>query len=98
MSNEKGIAFFNTTADALVTRQDCLLWGVMVLASALGGDVTFYAGRDATSGRKIGTVKGGATLTNPIMLGKPIFCDGGLYIDVGSSITEVTVFYEPLEG
>ena len=96
MSSE-GIAFFNTTVDKLVTAHDCLLWGFMVLASALGGDVTFYAGRDATSGRKIGTVKGGATLTNPIMLAKPIFCDGGLYIDVGSSITEATVFYEPLE-
>ena len=95
MSSE-GIAFFNTTVDKLVTAHDCLLWGVVVLVSTTGGDVTFYAGRDATSGRKIMTVEGTANESRAIMFAKPLFCDGGLYVDIGSNVTEATVFYEAL--
>ncbi len=84
-------------ADAIVHNGPCLLHGIVVLASAAGGDVTLYEGLDATSGHKVGTFKGGANLSNPVMLPAPRYCARGVYLDVGSNITEVQVGYTPID-
>jgi len=91
------IGWENYAADAIVHQGPCLLYGVVVLASAAGGDATLYEGQDASSGRKIGVFKGGANLSLPIMLPKPLYAARGLYLDVGTSITEVLIGFEPVD-
>lgn len=85
-------SFFNTSVDALVNEGETFLAGVDVLASAAGGDVTLYEGLDTSSGRKIGTFKGDANITNQIRFNPPLRLERGLYVDVGSNITEVTIY------
>jgi hypothetical protein len=87
------VGFDCVTEDKRVCEGPCDLYGLTVLASAAGGDVTLYEGQDASSGRKIGTYKGAANVTNPIMFSFPLPLARGLYVDIGSSITEVTVHF-----
>ena len=86
------------TEDRLLNEGDSILYGLCVLSSAGGGDVTLYAGLDASSGRKIGRFEGANNQSNPIPFPKPIPCENGLYVDVGSNITEVLVFWSPVVG
>jgi hypothetical protein len=88
-------SFFNTAVDALVNEGETLLLGIDVLASSAGGDVTVYEGLDAESGRKVGTYKGAANVTNPIRFNPPLFLDRGLFLDIGTNITEVTAQFIP---
>lgn len=86
--------FTNVTADARITTHHAVLHGVIVLASSAGGDVSIYAGQD-TGGQKIGTFKGAANVSNPIAFDPPLDCPSGIYVDVGSNITEVTIHWSP---
>ena len=96
MSSKPGIAYITVTADTLVSTEPVLLYGAVILASALGGDATIYDGHDASSGRKVITLKGGATLSTPVEWPQGLYLGGGLYVDVGSNVTEVQLSYEPI--
>ncbi len=87
------VSFLVFTADGGATPGPCLLNAVVLLASSAGGDVTLYEGQDATSGRKIATLKGAANVSLPVVFAHAPFLARGLYVDVGSNVTEVTVFF-----
>lgn len=85
-----------TAVDRIITTHPALLLGVIVLASAGGGDVTVYEGQDATTGQKIGTFEGANNITNSMMFGPGLDCGRGIYVDIGSSISGVIVIWSPL--
>jgi hypothetical protein len=87
------VSFIVTADDAVIAEQPVLLNSVLLLVSSTGGDVTLYEGQDATSGRKIATLKGTANVTLPVVFAHAPFLARGLYVDVGSNVTEVTVFF-----
>lgn len=80
-------------ADALVTTHPCWLHSALILASAAGGDASIYEGQDTSSGRQIVPLKGPANESVQAVFDPPIWCERGLYLDVGSSITSVTLHY-----
>jgi hypothetical protein len=83
------------TADTLITTHPCWLHGVFINASAAGGDVVVYEGQDPTSGRLLAHLDGGANATNALRFDPPLWCERGLYLDVGSNVSQVTVHYTP---
>jgi len=97
MSSNKNVVSDVTSLDRLISTEPCLLHGAVILCSSAGGDATIYDGHDASSGKSILPLKGAANESNPVFPPKPIFCARGLYVDVGSSVTSVTVIWEPLE-
>lgn len=90
------VSFLNITGDTVVTNKPCLLNAVLVHPSSDGGDITLYEGQDATSGRKLATLHGWATDLNFIDFSHAPFLARGLYVDVGSNITEVCIFFTVL--
>jgi len=90
------MAWTNTGVDAVITNAPAYLHGLVLLASAAGGDATLYDGTDAGAGRKIGTFKGGANLSNQVVFYPPLPCERGLFLDVGSNVTEVLVHWDPI--
>jgi len=91
----EGKGYYRGTADALVHQGACLLYSVVVLVSVTGGDVTIYDGQDTTSGRRVARVEGIADV-NTVVDFQGVVLSRGLYVDVGSSVTEYTVVWKPL--
>ena len=89
--------FVVITSDTLVYAKGLILKGFVLLCSALGGDIVIYDGQDATSGRKVGTFKGLANASTPIDFGEGLRLERGLFVDVGSSVTEVLLYFDPWE-
>lgn len=84
------------TADQRITGFPAELGGLLLTASADGGDVTLYDGQNVNSGRKLFQVKGSANITDPLPMTVPIHCGRGIYVDVGSNITEADIIWRPL--
>lgn len=96
MSSYRNIVSDVISADRLVSTEPCLLHGAVILCSAAGGDATIYDGHDASVGKSILPLKGPANESVPVFPPEPIFCARGLYVDVGTNVTSVTVIWEPL--
>jgi len=77
------------TVDTLITTRPCILHGAVLLCSAVGGDVSLYEGQDADSGRLIVTLKGATTVSLPVSWVPGLLLERGLYVDVGSSFTQL---------
>jgi len=88
-----GFGFINSSISLVVSRTTVKLHTVVLLVSTTGGDITIYEGLDATSGRKIATLKGTANVSTPVDFGG-IRCSRGLYVAVGSNVSEYTVIFE----
>ena len=88
----------NITASEIIAEQPVLLHGVTLLTSADGGAATLYEGQDAASGRKIATIEGSANESRPVAFYPPLLCERGLYVAVGSNVTEVVVHWQPVPG
>lgn len=88
-------SFANITATTLINEGQSLLHSVIILASAAGGDLTVYEGLDASSGRKVATVKGAANVSSQIRFSPPLLLARGLLVVIGSSITEATITWSP---
>ncbi len=95
MEEKKGIRWERLTASRTLTNEPCLFWGAVILVSTTGGDATIYDGQDATSGGQAHRLEGIADQSTPIMWAKPLHFSRGLYVAVGSNVTEVTVGWEP---
>lgn len=93
-----GVGFTRITSDQIITEGTSLFFGVSIEASADGGDVSVYEGLDSSSGRLIGTFKELANVHTPQVFPYPIACDRGIYVDIGTSVTAVTVFWLPDMG
>jgi hypothetical protein len=91
-----GHGYRRLTADELVTQRSVILWGLVLLASSDGGDVTVYNGTSTASGDEIGKFEGLGSTSTVIDLGG-LRCERGLYVDIGSNMTEVLVIYDPIE-
>jgi len=96
MAQEKGVRWERLATSRLIFVGPCLFWGAVILTSTTGGDATVYDGRDAISGRQAHRLEGIADQSTPVMWPKPLYFAGGLYVAIGSSITEVTVGWEPV--
>ena len=91
----------NVTGDSVISTGPCLLHGLVLLASGGGGDVTLYDGVDALAGRKIGTFEGANNESRPVNFSPPLKCEQGLYVDVGSNVTECLISftaYQPTDN
>jgi len=95
MVEKKGIRWERLTASQILTNEPCLFYGAVILTSTTGGDATIYDGQDATSGKLVHTLEGIADQSTPVMWPKPLYFSRGLYVAVGSNVTEVTVGWEP---
>lgn len=91
-----GEAYRWLTADQLVNEGRTLLCQLIVNASADGGSVTIYDGLNA-NGDLVGVFDGLAAGCNPIAFGRGVCLTRGLFVDIGSNITGVTVIYRPID-
>ena len=88
--------FTRITADRIINEGATLFYGVIIEASADGGDVSIYEGMDALSGRLFSTLKALANDREIGAPGSPVFFDRGLFVDVGTNVTAVTVLWVPV--
>lgn len=94
--DSRGIGWTRLTQDQAVAHGPCLLYGLVLLTSVTGGDVTVYDGVDSGAGRRILRAEGTADESRPVLFPVPLHCDGGIYVDVGTSVTEVLILWQPL--
>jgi hypothetical protein len=85
------------TADKIVQKGPCFFCGADLSPSAAAATVTIYDGQD-TGGKVIDilvtAVKSNWQLQPP---GK-LRCNQGIYVDVGSNVSGVLVFYQLITG
>jgi len=95
---QEGVGFTRVTASRVINEGQTLLFGALILVSVTGGSISLYEGTDASSGRLIATVEGEANITHQLKFNTPLYLDRGLYVSVGSNVTEATVIWLPLVG
>ena len=81
--------------DTNITKHAAWLHGVILLSEGNGGDATIYEGQDTVSGTKVVTIEGTADVSKPLRWNPALECDRGIYVDVGSGVTEVHVHWSP---
>ena len=89
------MGYKRVTASAIINEGVTWLYGLLLLTSVTGGDVTLYEGTDAVSGTPIARFEAIADETKPIVLPVPLRLERGLYVAVGANVTEVTLFWAP---
>lgn len=94
MGSGRGLNYTCLTASHAITNEPTLLWGAVILTKTTGGDATIYDGRDTTSGRKVIRLEGIADQSTPLMFPKPVMLALGLYVAVGTNVSEVLVVWE----
>lgn len=96
MPRRVGCGWARVTADQLVWRGPCVVYGAVILCSAAGGDATLYDSQGVDAPRAVITLKGPQNNSHPVAFsGFPQF-DQGLYVDIGANCDEVVVFYDPI--
>jgi len=100
---DEPIAYTRVTADTFVVRGPLLFYGAVITTSGAADAMDVYDGEN-TSGRRVmrvahsyqdqGAVDRVASL--PVMLPEPILLERGLFVDLETNVTEVTVFYLPV--
>ena len=90
------VGFTRLTKDDLVNDDKTLLYGVLLEITTDGASVILYEGNDASSGRLLFTVKGLANDTKFIWFDKPLLLERGLYVDIGSNVSAVTLFWKAI--
>ena len=69
------------------------MYGVILDVSQDGGDVTIYEGQDKNSGRIIAKFAGLGSVTKPYNLPIKLYCQRGIFADVGANVTGITVIW-----
>ena len=82
---------------AIVTRQPSYLCCINFTAFTAGDTVMVYEGRDATSGRKITTVKGLLNRSVSFNFVSPLLCERGIYAAISNVKAEYTITFRPVE-
>lgn len=83
------------TADQLLTRGPCELLFAYLVVSAASTDSHIYDGQN-TNGTKVVTLESAAITGHPFRPPEPIYCRGGLYVDVGTNVTAIFVQWRDL--
>lgn len=86
------------SADTLINHGSTLLTGVSFDVSVAGGQVDLYDGNDANSGSLKLRLTGTTNSPNSFTPASPILFDRGLYVDLGSNVTAVTILWTSAEG
>lgn len=89
--------FANMTASGIITRQPSFLCCVILTADESGDYIELYEGKDATSGRKILTLKALVNRSVAFNFTSPVLCQRGLYIHFEDDKCEATVIFTPVE-
>lgn len=84
--------------DQLVNEGPTLVTGYELEVSADGGDATLYDGLDVLSGTKVVTVNALASDHKAVAYQTPVLYNNGLFVDIGSNVTLLTVYFIPLRG
>jgi hypothetical protein len=100
---DRPIAWTRVTADTVVAVGPLLFYGLIMTTSAIACTVDVFDGSN-TLGRRVmraahsyqdpATVDRASSL--PCFLPAPILLERGLFLDLASNVTEVTVFYRPI--
>lgn len=89
-------AYLSTATDVVVTDEPCKLYSVVLTPSAGAvGDVTLYNGSGAESGYEITTLRTASGKTEQVRW-RGLELNRGLYVDVGSNVTLLTVEWDPV--
>ncbi len=89
------VGYTRLTASDKITPDACLFYGLIQLDAVAAAAVTVYDGRDASSGRLVGTFAVGAGDSKVRSLPAPLYLANGLYVALAANVTEVTVFWLP---
>lgn len=89
------VGFTRITSSNIINEGATLLYGLLLLVSVASGDISLYEGLDASSGRLIAKIQGVAAVTLPIKFDQPLYLDRGLYVAIGSNVTETTILWMP---
>lgn len=93
--NSREYSWAYVAADVCLARGPCELVWAYVVPTAATTDSALYDGTD-TQGEKITDLKvadvAGGDFAPPV----PVYCDKGLYVDVGTSITGIFVLWKML--
>ena len=90
----QGANFAYLTGDKLVCQGAAYLLGVILDASQDSGAATVYEGQDASSGRIIAKFEALGSVTKTYNLPKPLYCQRGIFVDVGANLTGITIIWE----
>jgi len=82
------------TADESLSLGPIILRGILIQASADGGDVTLWAARSEVPGREFFTFQALANESLRVFFGPGVLFADGLYVDVGPNITVVTLLWD----
>lgn len=91
--NDKNVQWAYVTADRLLAAKACWLHWAYLVVSASTTDSALYDGTD-TGGAKIVDLKSAVVTNHEFSPPKPVFCQKGLYVDVGSNVSGIFVQYE----
>lgn len=91
----KDTAWEYVTTDRELQSGHCELVFAEMEPSASGADVTLYDGTN-TSGKKIIGLQASTKTNRPFKPKEPLYCDKGLYVDIGSNVTGVLVVWRGL--
>lgn len=83
------------TADRLLSHGPCELVYACLVPSGATTDSIIYNG-ESTSGKGIITLKAATVRIMPFSPKMPVYCDRGLYVDVGTSVTGIFVQWREL--
>lgn len=91
----KELSWAYCTVDTLLNRGPCELHSAYLVVSAASTDSAIYDGTD-TSGRKITDLRAAAVTGHHFKPKEPIYCQSGLYVDVGTNVSGILVQWRKL--
>lgn len=83
------------TGDIQLSHGPCELIYAALVPSGATTDSVLYNGED-TAGDQIVTLKAATVRIMPFSPKEPVYCDKGLYVDVGTSVTGIFVQWHEL--
>jgi len=91
--NDKNVQWAYVTVDSILAEKACWLHWAYLVVSASTTDSALYDGHD-TGGNKIVDLKSAVVTNHEFAPPKPLFCQKGLFVDVGSNVSGIFVQYE----
>ncbi len=79
----------------MLSHGPCELHYAQLTADAAVADVTLYDGENA-SGKKIFTLKTLVAVSQQADLTKPVYCEHGLYVDIGAGVLGAFIMWRNL--